>query len=450
MLKILKTLFGVQKPRADARRRAAPADPPPGAVPDTPPPDADNPPPVLCREAVLDRRQALVGYQFTHHEGTRARSRDRGSAIRHVYAEVLVRSLSAFGVDRSLGRRLAFVDLPDTFLDHASLDEVAATNLVVLPQAHDDAMPDAGALAARVAQLRARGMRFALASDHLARHHEPLLAHADFLVFRSTGDDPESLARHLHHMHAARPEAAILMRELASHDDFNLSAKLGASLFQGRFVTAREPWEQSELGPNSARLADLLARLRRDAETREIAEALKRDGALSVRLLRYINSAAVGLHEKVTSFERAVQLLGRARLERWLMLLMLSADGNSPRSAAVLEGAMVRARMMELLGQDEAPAVRDEHFMTGLLSLIDVVLEMPLDSAMAAFDPAPPIRQAIVDGEGRLADLLALARACEEADASALDEAAARCGLTPERAGLCHVEALAWALEMGE
>jgi len=251
-------------------------------------------------------------------------------------------------------------------------------------------------------------------------------------------------------MHSARPEAAILVRDLASHDDFNLVAKLGASVFQGRFVTARESWDQSELGPNTARLADLLARLRRDADTREIAEALKRDGALSVRLLRYINSAAVGLHEKVTSFERAVQLLGRAKLERWLMLLMLSADGNSPRSAAVLEGAMVRARMMELLGQNEAPAVRDELFMTGLLSLIDVVLEMPLERAMEAFDPAPPIRQAIMAGEGRLAELLALARACEEADAAALDDAAEQCGITPERAGLCHVEALAWALEMGE
>ncbi len=449
MLKILKTLFGAQKPRADARRDETPPPPPepPGA---DVPAQGDAPPPVLCREAILDRRQSLVGYQFTHHEGTRARSRHRGVGIRHVYAEVLVRSLSAFGVDRGLGRRLAFIDLPDTFLGHASLDEVAASNLVVVPQAHEDANPDAGTLATRVAALKARGMRFALPSDHLARHHEPLLPHADFLVFQSAGDDPEALARHLHHMHAARPEAAILMRDLASHDDFNLSAKLGASLFQGRFVTAREPWTQSELGPNTARLADLLTRLRRDAETREIAEALKRDGALSVRLLRYINSAAVGLHEKVTSFERAVQLLGRAKLERWLMLLMLSADGNSPRSAAVLEGAMVRARMMELLGKDDPPALRDELFMTGLLSLIDVVMEMPIERAMEAFDPAPPIRQAIVEGKGRLADLLALSRACEEADADALDAAAERCGLTPERAGLCHIEALAWALEMSD
>lgn len=445
MLKILRSLFGAHKRQLDAR--PAPPAPPPAPAPASAP---EAPPPVLCREAVLDRRQSLVGYHFTHHQGTRARTAHRGAAIRHVYAEVLVRSLTAFGVDRNLGRRLAFIDLPDAFLGHASLDEIEPRNLVLLLQPHDDAVPDASATLARVEALKARGMRLALPCDHLARHHEVLLRFADVLVFSEGNDDPEVLARRMQALHAARPEAALLVRDVASHDDFNLSAKLGASLFQGAFVTAREPWKQAQLGPNSARLADLMSRLRRDAETREIAEALKRDGALSVRLLRYINSAAVGLQEKVTSFERAVQLLGRAKLERWLMLLLLSADGNSPRSAAVLEGAMVRARMMELLGQDESAAVRDELFMTGLLSLIDVVMEMPLEQAIATFDPAAAIRSAIIDGEGRLADLLDLARACEQADADALEAAAQRSGISPERAGLCHVEALGWALEMGE
>jgi len=411
--------------------------------------DEHLPAPALCREAVLDRGQRLVGYQFSHHRGTRSRAEHRGRGIRHMYAEVLVRSLASFGMDRGLGRRLAFIELPDSFLGHASLDEVSATNLVVLLRA-DEEDPPSDALPAHADALRRRGGRIGLFGDRLAERHVALLPQAEVLVFSEGGSDPAALARHIHHLHAARPEAAILVRDLASHEDFELASKLGGGLFQGAFVTARQPWEQRGLGPNAARLADMLARLRRDADTRELAEALKRDGALSVRLLRYINSAAVGLHEKVTSFEHALQLLGRTRLERWLMLLMLSADGNSPRSGAVLEGAMVRARMMELLGRHEAAEVRDELFMTGLLSLIDVVLEMPMVDAMRALDPPAAIRAAIVDGQGRLAELLALAQACEQSLPEVMERAAERCGIAPERAGMCHVEALAWALEMGD
>ncbi len=441
MFRLLRKIFGT------SGGTAAPAAPP---LPSTQQPSDEHPPaPVLCREAVLDRDQRLVGYQFSHHRGTRSRAEHRGRGIRHIYAEVLVRSLASFGLERGLGRRLAFVELPDSFLGHASLGELSTANLVVLLRA-DENDPATDSLPAHVDALRRRGARIGLFGDRLAERHVALLPQAEVLVFSEGGSDPAALARHIHRLHAARPEAAILVRDLASHDDFELASKLGGGLFQGAFVTARQPWEQHGLGPNAARLADMLARLRRDADTRELAEALKRDGALSVRLLRYINSAAVGLHEKVTSFEHALQLLGRARLERWLMLLMLSADGNSPRSGAVLEGAMVRARMMELLGRHEPAEVRDELFMTGLLSLIDVVLEMPMTEAMRAFDPPAAIRAAIVDGEGRLAELLALAQACEQAVPEALEWAAERCGIAPERAGLCHVEALAWALEMGD
>lgn len=414
-------------------------------------PAAARPPTsVLCREAVLGRDQKVAGYQFMHHEGTRHRLENRSRAIRHAYAEVMVRSLVSFAVDRLLGHRLAFIDLPDTFLGHPSLAELEPSRLVAVLEAHDGDDPDPEALAEQVAALRARGTRIALHGNHLAARHASLLPQADYLVFSQAGDDPAVLARHIASLHTARPEAQLLVRRLASFDDFHLVAKLGASLFQGAFVTSREPWEGRALGPSTARLADLMARLKRDADTRELADVLKRDGALSVRLLRYINSAAVGLHEKVTSFERALQLLGRDRLHRWLTLLMLAADGTSARSAAVLENALVRARMLELLGRGEPPEVREELFMTGLLSLIDVVLEMPIGDALDAFATSPTIAAAILDGEGRLAQLLALAQACEQADAQALAEATESTGIGADEASRCHLDALAWALEVGD
>ena len=456
MIAFLRKLFGLDptpgKPARDAafaslNRHAPVKEPAPGA----PSRDENTPTTVMCREAVLDREQKVAGYQFLHHEGTRHRLHNRSRSIRHIYAEVLVRSLVQFSVDRLLGHRMAFLDVPDSFLGHPSLAELDGKRMVLVLEAHDDeGAPDEAQLREWIVALRQRGVRFGLMCDHLSPRLAPLLADADFLVFTQSEEDPGSLARRMNALHSANANAALLVRNLASHDEFNLVSKLSTRYFQGPFVTSREPWESHELGPNTARLADLLARLKRDAETQELAEALKHDGALSVRLLRYINSAAVGLPEKVTSFERALQLLGRDKLHRWLTLLMLSADNSSPRAAAVLESAMVRARMMELLGRQEPPEIRDGLFMTGLLSLIDVVLELPMGEAMVAFAPSPDITAAILDGEGRLADLLALARACEQSDPTALAAAAEHSGIDAEAASRCHFEALAWALEVSE
>ena len=439
MLGLLKRLFGDTAPASGGKDTPAPE---PMAV-------QQAPAATLCREAVLDAGQTLLGYQFNHLPATRGRAERRGRAVRHAYAEVLVRSLAAFGLDRRLGRRLALLELPDSFIDHASIDELASGQLILVLRSFADA-PPAASLVERVAALRRRGVRIGLVGDPLAAHHEPLLAEADLLAFDGGAASPEALARRIRGLRAAAPASAVLIRGIAGPEEFALAGTLGASLFQGGFVTAREPWEKRSLGPDTARLADLLSRLRRDADTRELADALKRDGALSVRLLRYVNSAAVGLSEPVQTFEHALQLLGRARLERWLTLLMLSADGRSPRASAVLEGALVRGRMMELLGHDEPVATRDGLFMTGLLSLIDVILEMPMADALAAIDLPADIRATLLAGEGRGARLLALAGACERADRHELEQAAQASGVTVEEAGECHALALAWALDVAD
>ncbi|MCB1915803.1 MAG: HDOD domain-containing protein [Rhodocyclaceae bacterium] len=422
--------------------------PPAASVPE-PAPAQTLPTAALGREPILDAGQSLVGYRFSHLPGTRARAERQGRTVRHAYAEVLVRSLGSFGVLRQLGRRMAVLELPDSFIDHPCLDALADGHPTVVLKSFADT-PAAESLAERVAALRRNGVRIGLDANPLAPHHESLLAEVDLLVFDAATDGPASLAQRIRHLSAAGPGSTIMVRGIAGIDDFTLAGKLGAVLFQGAFVTAREPWKKRSLGPDTARLADLLSRLRRDADPRELADVLKRDGALSVRLLRYVNSAAVGLREPVTSFEHALQLLGRARLERWLTLLMLATDGSSPRSAAVLEAALVRARMMELLADGDDVARRDASFMAGLLSLIDVILEMPLAEALAAFDPPAAIRDALLHGEGHLAQLLALAQACERADGDGLARAAAACGIAPETAGERHAQALAWALEVAE
>jgi EAL and modified HD-GYP domain-containing signal transduction protein len=139
----------------------------------------------------------------------------------------------------------------------------------------------------------------------------------------------------------------------------------------------------NKVGPNTARIADLLGRLRRDADIREIADVIKHDPGLSVRLMRYMNSASIGLRQEVTSIERALLQLGRDKLYRWLMLLIYGADKGSARSSALLESALVRARMMELLGENRPPKEREALFLVGLLSLVDAVLQVPMADAMS-------------------------------------------------------------------
>jgi EAL and modified HD-GYP domain-containing signal transduction protein len=175
---------------------------------------------------------------------------------------------------------------------------------------------------------------------------------------------------------------------------------------------------------------------------------LKQDPALSLRLMRYINSASMALREEVTSIERALLQLGREKLYRWLSLLLYGADSRNPAASALLEAALVRARMLEQLGADRSTEARDALFLVGLLSLVDAVLQVPMPLALAQLAPSPEIEAAVARGEGEMAELLALAVACEGSDADAIQRAALRCGVDATTASAAHVEALGWALQV--
>lgn len=416
--------------------------------------DGDAPPVTyLCRETILGRDQRIAGYQFMLHEGTRKHIRHSSRRIQHVYAEVLVRNLVHADIGRLLGHRLAFIEVPDSFLDHPCLGDLPTANVVLMPTFLPDAgSPQPAALVARINALRRTGLHIAVPDPLQVAAAEPLLAHADVVVTRAPALDALQELELRRLLARSAPHVRLLVRDLPALEDFRFACRIGAALFQGPFITSREDWSDHNLNPGAMRILRVLQRLREDGDTRELAKLLKQDPALALRLLRYVNSAANALAEPITSIEHALLILGRERLERWLVLLTCTSAGQGGRAATALETALIRARMMELLAAEQSVAQREALFLVGLLSLADVIMELPLDKAIAPLALADGIHDAVLHARGPLYPLLELAIACEygHGNADDLRRAAAACGVSPQRATACHLDAMTWALAVQE
>lgn len=462
----LAWLFGrkpAAAPAVDAFARSAARDNDPGGFQalnqsaplrtevDAAAPDIDSMSTFLCREAVLGRDQRIAGYQFMLQEGTRNRIRHSSRRVHHLYAEVLVRSLVRADIGTLIGRRYAFIDVPDSFVDHPCIATLPPHKTVLVLGTHaDPGAPDIDTLRATVMRLRATGMRIGLPDPAVVSEFAPLLPQADFIMLRTPAVDARRGLQIASDIVAAAPQARLLVRDLPGLEDFRFCYKLGAGLFQGPFITSRENWHERDLAPNTARLTRLIGKVKQDADSSELAALLKEDAALSLRLLRYINAASNGLSESVSSIERAIFLIGREKLYRWLILLVCSMDPPSGRSTSALESALVRARFLELLGAERTAAEREELFLTGLLSLIDVILEVPMEKAIGHLSLAPEIDLAIRHGAGPYAPLLELAIACEQFDAERVINAASRCEVPPRVASDRHMEALSWTVAIQE
>ena len=205
------------------------------------------------------------------------------------------------------------------------------------------------------------------------------------------------------------------------------------------------PARTKKLSPGHAQLVRLLNLVRNGADVKDIEAALKQDVALSFKLLRYINSAGFGLQCEIQSFRHAVTILGYQKLNKWLSMLLVTAS-KDPAAPALMQAAVVRGRLMELLGAgffDKAEL--DNLFITGAFSLLEALLGAPLTEILELMRLPEAIDDALLRGEGIYAPFLALARAVEGGDGPALARQVEDLGLQAEACNRAVLSALSFA-----
>lgn len=207
---------------------------------------------------------------------------------------------------------------------------------------------------------------------------------------------------------------------------------------------------QKALSPGHAQIVRLIGLVRNNAEMREIEAVLRQDVAVSYKLLRYINSAGFGLSCEIQSFRHAVSILGYANLHKWLSLLLVSAS-RDPSAPAMMQTSVTRGRFMEEIGASFFDkSERDNLFITGAFSLLNVLLGTSMNAVLDEMHLPAPVTDALLAGQGPYAPFLKLARACESFDPAALRKYASELQIAPERINHALVGALAFADSLEE
>ena len=187
----------------------------------------------------------------------------------------------------------------------------------------------------------------------------------------------------------------------------------------------------------------------READAVEIEQVLRRDPALSFKLMRYVNSAGFGAGREVSSFRHAVMLVGYQPLQRWLFLVLATVtEGNG--ASMLSRMAVVRGRLLELLAEDAGlQAERDNAFILGVFSLMDVMLGQPMARVLEQVVLPDATKAALLQRTGRLGQLLKIAESCERWVADTGHQPEDWLDMSGTSVTLRHLEALAWSESLG-
>lgn len=430
------------------------AAPPPRAVPAaaTPAPKpAAKAGSVMRREAMLGRDQKVAAYTFMLRRALDDQRDSNLPDVQRLYDETLLGNLQRMDIARLLGQRLAFVPIAPASLDLPLIDGWPAAgtvwllNIVAQPAIDEP-------LLARLAELKSRGFSFAVHADEVVRaERQALLQLADYVLMDVNSEDIPAITAQIAAVSKVAAGKRFVATGVQTLEAFHMCHKLQFALFMGPFITRRETLDNPTMGPSRAKVLDLMNRVRTGAEQPELATQFRHDPALSVRLLRYVNSPGMGLMNKIGGIEQALMVMGQDKLYRWLTLILFTGGKSQELDQAVLENALVRGRMAEqLAGRALFAKARDEIFVAGLFSLLDVVMGMPMEQVLKQISLPAEITEAIVSQRGPYAPYLALAIACEQDDQSSIEALARQIGREVDDINAVHMDALLWAQQLSD
>jgi len=215
---------------------------------------------------------------------------------------------------------------------------------------------------------------------------------------------------------------------LIEHSDYRRANELGFRLFSGPFIATPRVTAMRQVPIDNLGTLVALTRMRTTSATiEELEEVINHDVGLSVKLLRYINSAYFGMRHRIGSIRQAVMMLGTHGVSRWAILVALTGGPSAPRELGVM--ALTRARMCELVGRRYTSVEADELFTVGLLSVADALLDLPLEAIVAQLPLADEVADALLCYGGPAGGILDAVVTYERGDFEAPSVRAHRDGL---------------------
>jgi EAL and modified HD-GYP domain-containing signal transduction protein len=241
----------------------------------------------------------------------------------------------------------------------------------------------------------------------------------------------------------------ILAEKVETKEDLDEAVSLGCQYVQGYFFCRPEMMRGRGLTGAEVIYLQFLRELNKPSlDYTALEQIIKQDASLAYKLLKYLNSAAVGLRSKLTSIQQALVMMGERPLRKWGSLVVITSI-NSKRPPELLLTSLVRAHFCEAVARKLNMADQQlDMFLIGLLSSMDVALGIPMASILDQTGVSDVVRNVLLQDANApkdLAKIFNLSVACERGAWNTVVKSSAGLRLTQGDLATIYYASLSWA-----
>lgn len=269
----------------------------------------------------------------------------------------------------------------------------------------DQTFPPVSMYTDRIRELREFGYHFAIRNlpVHCYEDYAPILSQMDYVLIDCQKIDAVKASFYFRKLY---PDICICASNIPDMETFGkLSPAETISLFEGTFFRMPVTRGEHKVSPLKINYISLLNLIEEDDfDLTKAADIISQDTALIISLLRLANTRS--FNSEITSVRVAVSMLGQKDLTRWIQTTVIEKL-CSDKPNELMRLSLLRAKFAENLAPVFGMAMRSQElFLTGLFSILDIILDCSMEEALSMVRVSGKIRTALLERTGSLAEVL--------------------------------------------
>lgn len=370
----------------------------------------------IGRQPILDSNTNLRAYEILYKES-------QAVLNRYSSASIINNVLNKFGTHLLLGDRRGFVKIDEKFLMHDIIfsipNEFFVFSLLESVEINEKTLE-------RIAELHEKGFVLSLESftldDAYMLEYKSLFEYLSFIKININTNS----SRHARELIAVLKtySITIVADNVTTLSEYNQAITLGCEWFQGYFFAEPVIIENKSYKASQFSVLKLYNLLMQDVNIDEITKEFELNHEITVQLLQFINSGAFHFKTKISSIHHVLTLVGRIPLGQWLMLMIYAKSVSKERRTPLMLMVKNRTELMENILKSIKPDAGSnslgEAYFVGVLSLIDTVFGVPLESLLEQMNVSDAVKGAILRDEGELGEIFMLVKSIEQFQTEAI------------------------------
>lgn len=390
----------------------------------------------IARQPIFDQHMNVYGYELLYRGDSNSTS--FGAADSHKSTATVLGGLFETGISQIVGDKKAFINFDYDFLN-SKLIELIKPAILVVEILEDTVIDDA--LVQRIVELKNNGYQIALDDFDNSANSYKAVQHADIIKFDLLLTPLEKISNQVK---KALSENKILVAEKIEDQNTYIKAKkMGFQLFQGYFFS--KPIIVAGLKSQKTNIT-IYQRLLSELHSEEpsfhvLTDIIEKDVNMAYRVVkvggnnRYKNNTILSILTR----------MGFIELERWFSVLMLQ-DLSLKKPEELIKLSLVRSKFGELIAQNSnLYERRHEISLMCLFSVLDAMLDMPMQKALEDLHMSEDIKEALVHQNGILSPICDIINYYETGEGISVSESSEKLDIDDGDLLSWYIESIEWA-----